>query len=118
VGVLSGFLPPFLGFTTLGCAPFSPESIRKRFPDFEKRNLIIAKESKDVIPIEVSKELEEMGIHMFSSVNGASLNTIKMIMARFVSIYLACRYAGETYLMFTNDGRQMIKLLVCMIVAF
>jgi stress response protein YsnF len=48
---------------------------------------------------------------MFSSVNGVSLNTIKMIMARFVSIYLACRYAGETYLMFTNDGRQMIKLL-------
>jgi hypothetical protein len=36
--------------------------LRKRFPDFEKRNLIIAKESKDVIPIEVSKELEEMGI--------------------------------------------------------
>jgi hypothetical protein len=24
---------------------------------------------------------------------------------------LACRYIGETYLMFTNDGRQMIKLL-------
>jgi hypothetical protein len=47
----------------------------------------------------------------FSAYNGVSLNTIKMIMARFVSIYLACRYVGETYLMFTNDGRQMIKLL-------
>ena len=49
--------------------------------------------------------------HMFSSVNAVSLDTIKMIMASFISIDLACRYIGETYLMFTNDGRQMIKLL-------